>query len=130
MLSEDLDNLHFTSELTGSTRNVLLAVTLGKVEAGATLSPVFDKEPEDIRRRLRTILETEEIPSHPIAAHSRVPEAIQSTVVQAILKIAATTDGAALMQQIRLPAPIAADYQRDYQHLEGVEVKQLSNWGK
>ncbi|MBU0482494.1 MAG: phosphate/phosphite/phosphonate ABC transporter substrate-binding protein [Proteobacteria bacterium] len=129
-MSENVKNLPFSNELTGSTRNVLLAVALGKVDAGATLSPSFEREPEDIRAQLRTILETEEIPSHPLSAHPRISEAIGAMIKQAVLDIAATPENAGLMRQIRLPAPTAADYVSDYKSLENVNVKHLSNWGE
>ena len=117
-------------EYSGSTRNVIMSVLLGRADAGATLSPQLERESEEIRNRIRPILTTREIPSHPLSAHPRVPPEVRGLVQRAILDLAQTPEGAELVKQVRMPAPIATDYERDYLELETVQVKHLSDWGQ
>ncbi|NTV13582.1 MAG: phosphate/phosphite/phosphonate ABC transporter substrate-binding protein [Desulfobulbaceae bacterium] len=130
MLSEQNDKLAFENEYTGSTENVLKSVLLGKADAGAIFSTELNKQTPDILEQIRTILKTEKIPSHPLAAHPRVPHDIQAAVKKAVLALSRIPEGQALLQQVRMPAPVAADYAKDYQALEQVDVKGLSNWGE
>ena len=129
MLSEQTKNLAFDNEFSGSTRNVIMSVLLGRADAGATLNPQLDREPEEIRNQIRTILETKVIPSHPLSVHPRVPVEVRDRVRKAVLAIAETPEGAELLQGVRMPAPITADYDKDYRTLEEVQVKQLTDWG-
>lgn len=111
-------------------KNVVMSVLLKKADVGATLSPALETEPEDIRLQLRTLVRSREIPSHPLCAHPRVPAIVQDAVRKAVLSLAGTEEGEKLLEQVRIPEPTAADYDRDYKSLEGMEVKRLSNWGK
>jgi phosphonate transport system substrate-binding protein len=130
VLSEQDRELNYEREYGGSMRNVAMSVLLKKADVGATLSPVFEMEPEDIRAQLRTLVKSREIPSHPLCAHPRVPESVREAVSKAVLALAGTEAGEKLLMQVRIPEPTAADYDRDYKPLEGMEVKRLSNWGK
>ena len=73
---------------------------------------------------------TPEIAPHPLSAHPRVPRSAQEAVKKATLAIAATSEGAELLKTLRLGAPVAADYGRDYRHLEEIDIKGLTNWGQ
>lgn len=130
MLSGSNDALQFTKEYIGSTANVIKSVLLQKADAGATFNTELDKEAPEVRAQLRTILKTRDIPSHPLAAHPRVAQPVRNAVQGAILTLAATDTGAKLLGGLRLTAPVAADYQRDYRPLDEVEVKKLSAWGE
>ena len=92
--------------------------------------PELARESEDTRKQLREIMVTPEIAPHPLSAHPRVPRGAEEAVEKATLAIAATANGAELLKTIRLAAPVAADYRRDYQHLEEIDIKGLTNWGQ
>jgi phosphonate transport system substrate-binding protein len=130
LLGKNRNKLSFTNEYAGSTRNVIINVLLGKSDAGAVFVPEMEREPEETRSQLREILVTPEIAPHPLSAHPRVPRPAQEAVRKATLAIAATGDGAELLQSIRLGAPVSADYARDYLRLEEIDVKGLTNWGE
>ena len=129
MLSEEKEEIIYQTEYSGSSENVIKTVLLGKAEAGVLLNLVLNKASEEDLRHLRRIMDTEEIPSHPLSVHPRVPENVQQAVKRAVLAIASTPDGSKMLRNIRMPSPIATDYERDYKRLEGVEVKTISNWG-
>ena len=130
MLSRQKSIVWFEKEYAGSAGNVVKSVLLGKTDAGATFTPELEKEPAEIRSQLRTVLETPKISSHPLCAHPRVPRSAQVAVKNAALAIAATQEGVELFKKLRMPSPVAADYDTDYQSLEEVDVKGLSNWGE
>jgi hypothetical protein len=44
--------------------------------------------------------------------------------------MATTTGGAEQLKAIRLPAPVVADYRKDFQSLEIIDIKGLTDWGK
>jgi phosphonate transport system substrate-binding protein len=130
LLGEHKDKISFTREYAGSTRNVIINVLLGKSAAGAVFIPELARESVDTRTQLREILVTPEIAPHPLSAHPRVLRATQEAVKKATLAIAATVDGAELLRTLRMAAPIAADYDRDYRFLEEIDIKGLTNWGE
>jgi phosphonate transport system substrate-binding protein len=130
LLGEHKHKLSFTREYAGSTRNVIINVLLGKSAAGAVFIPELERESENTRQQLREILVTPQIAPHPLSAHPRVPRTAQEAVKKATLAIAATSEGAELFKALRMAAPVAADYERDYQSLEEIDIKGLTNWGQ
>jgi phosphonate transport system substrate-binding protein len=130
LLGNHRDKLSFTREYAGSTRNVVINVLLGKSAAGAVFIPELERESADTRRQLRALLVTPEIAPHPFSAHPRVPRKVQEAVTKATLAIALTREGAELFKTLRMAAPVAADYERDYRTLEEIDIKGLTNWGQ
>ncbi len=121
--------LNFKYTYTGSTKNSIMNVLLGKADAGVTLSPVFDAEPENIRNRIRVILKSEKITSHPICNHPRVPESVSRKIKKAVLALQKTERGKELLKNARIPMPVEAGYDRDFRYLQKVNIKKLSDWG-
>jgi len=77
-----------------------LNTALGISEASGGIKGTFDRQPPDVRDSLRILYETRQVPSHPILAHPRVPEADRARVQKAILDMAATPAGAALLAKV------------------------------
>ena len=130
MLSVQNEKLVFDTDYSGSTKNAIMLVLLGKADAGVTVGPALDRETKNIRGQLRTLMESHEIPSPPLCAHPRVPDNVRAVLKKGVFTLAETPEGEALMSQVRMPAPTVADYERDYKPLESMDVKLLSNWGK
>lgn len=124
------EELTYEKEYSGSSANVVKSVLLRKADAGTALSTELGKESPEVSGQLRSIEKTGKIPSHPLAAHPRVPRAVQAAVKNAVLELAATPAGAELLRTIRLASPEGADYEKDYRPLEVVDVKKLSSWGE
>ena len=124
------NKLEFKQEYTGSTENVVTSVLLGKADAGATFATELENESAEVRHQIRTILATPKIAPHPLSAHPRVPRPLREAVQKAVLALASEADCAQLLKTIGLPSPVAADYRKDYQVLEAVDIKRLSNWGQ
>lgn len=129
-LSRHRNNLTYAQEYAGSTGNVIKCVLRGKAEAGAAFVTELENEPDEVRSQLRTVLETPKVPPHPLGAHPRVPLQVREAVTRTVLALALEADGPRLFKALKLASPVAADYRRDYQSLEDVDVTGLSNWGK
>lgn len=130
MLANHKDKLSYTNEYAGSTKNVIINVLIGKSDAGAVFVPELANESAETRNQLRELLMTPGIPPHPLSVHPRVPRTAQEAVKKATLAIGATREGGELLKTLRLGAPVAADYDRDYRALEVIDVKDLTNWGE
>lgn len=130
LLSQHKTRLSYDKEYLGSTRNVVLHVVLGKTDAGAVFIPELENESEDARAKVRAIVTTPAIAPHPLSAHPRVPAPDREAVAKATLAIGATPEGAELLKTLRLEAPVPADYGRDYQALEAIDIKGFTSWGQ
>jgi phosphonate transport system substrate-binding protein len=130
LLARNNDKLSFEKEYAGSTRNVILNILLGKTDAGSIFLSDMDSVAGDTRARLRELVVSDEIASHPLSAHPRVPRAAQEAVRRATLRLAGELGGVALLTTIRLENPVAADYARDYAALEEIDIRRLTLWGE
>ncbi len=130
LLANQKAPLSFSREYAGSTRNVIKNVILGKSDAGAVFIPELERELEENREQLRSVIVTQKVAPHPLSAHPRVPRELREQIKKAVLKIASTKEGAEQFKTIRMTAPVVADYERDYKPLEVMDVKRLTDWGK
>lgn len=122
--------MDFFSIFAGSTSNVIKNVLLGKADAGAVFVTDLEMEPKELQAQLQPIVVTQQVAPHPLCAHPRVPRSVRETVKKAVLSLAEAPEGAELLRKVRLAAPVAADYERDYKSLDQIDVKGLSNWGE
>jgi phosphonate transport system substrate-binding protein len=114
-------DLDFEEQNTGSTRNVLKAVMLGKADAGASLDVSVLAEPAELVSGLRPLATSRGMAPHPLSAHPRVAEPLRSRITAAVLGMASSPEDRALLAAVRLTEPVAADYGRDYRALERAE---------
>ncbi len=119
LMSQEMAAQTFQEQNSGSTRNVLKAVVLGKADAGASLDFAIEAEPPELRDQLRPLASTRAMAPHPLSAHPRVPEALRRRIAEAVLGMGATPGGRALLASVRFTDPVPADYERDYRPLEG-----------
>lgn len=94
--------------LAGKILDRLVGTVLGISEASGGVKASFDRQKPDRRESLRIIYETRKVPPHPILAHPRVPEAHRALLKQALLAMAATPEGAALLNKIPMSHPTSA----------------------
>lgn len=91
-----------------------LNVLMGLAAAGGGVQKTLDQQPQQVKEGLEVIYRTATIPSHPLAAHPRVPEKVQRQVRRALLEFAASSQGAKILAQVpikQLGAATYADYQ-------------------
>ncbi|MEJ2455940.1 MAG: phosphate/phosphite/phosphonate ABC transporter substrate-binding protein [Candidatus Thiodiazotropha sp.] len=88
--------------------SVYLHVALGLTEAGGGVDTTLLAQKPEIWQKLRILYQTRPIFPHPICVHPRVPEAHQKKVLRALLEIAQTDKGAALLTKIPMHKPVTA----------------------
>jgi phosphonate transport system substrate-binding protein len=87
--------------------SVYLHVLNGLTAAGGGVQKTLAEQDAAIRDGLRVLYTTREMPSHPVAGHPRVPADVRQQVRQALLDMAATSAGQALLDKVPMPAPVA-----------------------
>lgn len=80
--------------------SVYLHVANHLVAAGGGVEKTLQEQEKPVRDALRILYTTRNIPSHPIAAHPRVPKEHIEKVRRALLDMAATTEGQKLLSKI------------------------------
>lgn len=88
--------------------SVYLHVANGLVDAGGGVRKVLDEQDAEVRERVRVLYTTREMPSHPVAAHPRVPVAAREAVRRAFLDLQSDAEGARLLAQVPMRPAIAA----------------------
>jgi phosphonate transport system substrate-binding protein len=85
--------------------SVYLNVLNGLTEAGGGVEKTLGEQDQPVQDALRVIYTTREMPSHPVAAHSRVDQAAREQVRRALLELAATPAGKALLDEVPMKQP-------------------------
>jgi phosphonate transport system substrate-binding protein len=127
LLRAELQRLHHvTMRLLDvkSHSSVYLHVAHGLVDAGGGVEKTLREQTPAVQESLRTLYTTAKTPSHPVAAHPRVPKADQEKMRQALLDLAATTGGKALLSAIPMTQPTAASV-GDYQVMAGWQLERM-----
>ncbi len=102
--------------------NVFRAVALGDAPAGGAVNNTLEREPENLRVRLRVMFRTADYAPHPFIAHPRVSRALREQVAAAFMQLAETDAGQRLLDGIQMPKPVSADYARDYAPLDKLKL--------
>ncbi|NTV69660.1 MAG: phosphate/phosphite/phosphonate ABC transporter substrate-binding protein [Azonexaceae bacterium] len=93
--------------------SVYLQVANGLIPAGGGVEKTLREQDKAVQDMLRVLYTTREMPSHPIAAHPRLPAKVRLTLQRALLDLAATEEGKKLLQHVPMSEPVAtsmADY--------------------
>lgn len=94
----------------------------GKTVASGGLRTTLEREPQEVRERLRILFETSGAAPHPLSAHPRVPLAVQAALQQAWLRLAREPALQASFRDIPMPNPVVADHARDYGPIERLKL--------
>lgn len=117
-IKNEQENMEFNSSYGGSSINVAKSVLLGKADAGATLDVSMMSDVPEMMSEFRTLLETEKIAPHPLAAHPRVAKKLQDALTAAVLELNASENGRKILEATKLTAPVKADFKKDYSFLD------------
>lgn len=102
--------------------SVFIHVINGLTDAGGSVQKALSTQEARIQASLRVLYRTRDVPSHPIAAHHRVPEAVREQVRQAFIAMSADPAGKALLGKIPMQEAVAAQAQ-DYQVLRDLQLE-------
>lgn len=123
LIRADLENIFHVrmTPINAKTHSsVYLNVATGAADAGGGVQKSFEAQDANIRNALRILYTTRSMPSHPIAAHPRVPKQAREAVRKALLEMATTPAGQALLTDIPMTQAVAASIE-DY--------LKMQNWG-
>ena len=80
--------------------SVYLNVLLGQTAAGGGVMGTFNQQPATIKDQLRTVFVTRDMAPHPLGAHPRVSLSDRAKITKALLAIAGTAEGQALLDKV------------------------------
>lgn len=123
LMRADLSRLFHTdiTPLYVKTHNsVYLHVAKGLADAGGAVEKTLEEQPSPIRDALRILYTSRDIPAHPIAVHQRIPKEDAEKVRLALLEMAATEEGRALLARVPMKQPVAASM---------ADYAPMLNWG-
>jgi phosphonate transport system substrate-binding protein len=92
----------------------------GAEAAGGGVYRTLQGEPESLANQLKVIFETPPMPPHPLSAHPRVPLELRRRMQEAVLKLAETEEGRAMLASVRIKNPVIAEFERDYRSIVGL----------
>ena len=104
--------------------SVYLNVALGLTDAGGGVASTLDEQKDEIKDHLKVLYKTRDMAPHPLSVHPRVAKDVQLKVKQAILKMAKTEHGRALLEKIPMREAIPADISH-YQELDNWRLKEF-----
>ncbi len=102
--------------------SVFLHVVNGFADAGGSVQKALSEQDPRVRDALRVLYQTSEVPSHPLAAHQRVPAALREQVRKAFLDLSATPQGRELLGKIPMLEAVAASSE-DYRPLRALKLE-------
>lgn len=91
--------------------SVYLQVASGQIPAGGGVEKTLQEQDPAVRDLLRILHTTREMPSHPIAAHPRVPVKARQAVAQALLALAQSDEGKRLLANVPMQRMIPTNMQ-------------------
>lgn len=122
-LLQEKANIRFTSRYFGTHGNVYRHVILGSVTAGAGVNVTLARERPETSAELRVVYETPGTAPHPLCAHPRIPVELREAIIRAVLEAGKNENGRTLLKRIDILQPVRADYARDYQPLEQLDLQ-------
>ncbi|MCA9839525.1 MAG: phosphate/phosphite/phosphonate ABC transporter substrate-binding protein [Trueperaceae bacterium] len=122
LLTEE-EKLTFDSLYVETHSNAYRFVMLGQAAASGGVKSTLSKEPEELQAGLRILYETPGVTPHPISVHPRVPEALREAFVAALLELATSAEGQAMLEAVQLSEPIPVTYAEHYQQLEQLHLE-------
>lgn len=90
-------------------------------DAAGGVEKTFVEQSKAIQDELRILFKTRDFPSHPIAAHPRIPEKIRDQVRQAFIDMSASSQSEHLLGNIPMSKAIPASFD-DYQVLRTLNL--------
>lgn len=104
--------------------SVYLHVAQNLTAGGGGVVKTLEEQKPEVQDVLRVLFTTRSIPSHPVSAHPRVPKKVREAVRDALLAMASTPAGKALLDEIPMSKPVAA-HAKDYEPMRGYGLEDM-----
>lgn len=98
--------------------SVYLHVANGLATAGGGVEKTLHEQDQAIQNQLRVLYVTRDMPSHPVAAHPRIPVAVRDKVQKAFLDFSMTEKGRSLLEDVPMMTLVSTSI-ADYQVMSG-----------
>jgi len=121
------EKINFTPMYIGTHDNVYRSVVIGEFIAGGGVERTLNREPSQLREKLRTIYKTPGLKPHPLMAHPKVPAALQKAIQQAVLQLQDSAEGRKMLNKLKIKQPVIPDYHRDYAPILPLVKEMYSN---
>jgi len=115
--------IDFTPRYVGTHGNVYRNVVRDFVSAGGGVNATLASQPESLKSLLRVLYEIPGVAAHPLAAHRRVPDKVQTAFVRSIKALRDSEQGRELLMGVQMSSPTQANYERDYAFLERFDLE-------
>ncbi|MBL8492265.1 MAG: phosphate/phosphite/phosphonate ABC transporter substrate-binding protein, partial [Rhodocyclaceae bacterium] len=102
--------------------SVFLHVLNDLADAGGAVQKTLAEQEPAVQGALRVLHSTQEVPSHPLAAHGRVPPVVRDKIRQAFIDMASSEDGRRLLAEIPMQRPVPATVE-DYRPLQALALE-------
>lgn len=93
--------------------SVYINVANGLADAGGGVEKTLRQQDQSVQDLLRILYVTREMPSHPVAAHHRVPAEVRERLKRAFLELAASESGKAMLAAVPMTEVVPTSFQ-DY----------------
>lgn len=104
--------------------SVYLHVVNGLADAGGGVEKTLREQDAPVRDALKVLYTTRNMPSHPIAAHPRMPREARETLRRALLEMGASREGQALLVKVPMQQAVSASLE-DYTTMRGWGLESL-----
>ncbi len=104
--------------------SVYRSVIAGIVDAGGGIESTLEAETPAIKNQLRILYRTAALPTHPIAAHARIPAAISKQFQKAILAYTETPEGRAQLSKVPI-LKIGIAVNSEYKAVENMKLDEF-----
>jgi phosphonate transport system substrate-binding protein len=122
-------NISFQEKYVTTHANVYRHVVRGQAVAGGGVLRTLSVEQPSIKDKLKILYKTPGVAPHPLCAHERVPEHIRQQVANTILQLGeAASHADNMLLAIHLHQPVRADYNRDYEYLNTMNLEQFTRF--
>ena len=120
----EVGGLRFYSRYVRTHGSVYLNVALGLTDAGGGVQRTLDAQKPELRDALRIVFRSRPVYPHPLAVHPRVSKGVALTFQKAMLDMAKTPEGQALLEKIPFKK-IGAAVPEDYEELRDMGLDKL-----
>lgn len=112
--------INITPKYVHTHSSVYLNVVLGQTPAGGGVMGTLNQQPATIKDQLRTLFVTRDMAPHPLGVHPRVARADRAKITKALLEMAQTESGQALLAKVPFVQLIETTY---------AEYEMMKDWG-
>ncbi|HKZ16217.1 MAG TPA: phosphate/phosphite/phosphonate ABC transporter substrate-binding protein [Syntrophales bacterium] len=113
-LLKEKENITIKPLYVNNHTNVYLGVLSKQTAAGGGVRKTFGEMQDNLKDQLAVVYETPGSASHPLSIHPRVPAEVREKIVKALLRLASDKANEELFKEIQMPAPVQANYDKDY----------------